>query len=255
MKITVENRPIDNGTWFKKWFDSAFYHQLYANRDENEAAGFIDGLICKLAPAPQARMLDLGCGNGRHSKRLSAKGFHVTGIDLAGASIRSAKKSESPNLRFYRGDMREPFGKNHFDHVFSFFTSFGYFKTNEEDHQVVANMAEALKPGGTLVLDYLNTPYAEKKLVPVENKEIDGIIYRITRWTDEKHFFKKIVIDGIIPGKPYEFTEQVSKFSLVDFNELFNAHGLCMQQVYGDYNLGLYDAENSPRLILVATKK
>ena len=255
MKFTVEKIPLDNSSWFQNWFDSAFYHQLYSNRDEKEASGFINELLCKLQPASQSRMLDLGCGNGRHSKWLSARGFDVTGIDLAASSIRFAKKWESSNLRFYRKDMREPFGKNYFDHVFSFFTSFGYFKTSEEDHQVVANMSAALKPGGTLVLDYINSSHAEKKLVPAESKEIDGIVYHITRWTDEKRFYKKIVIEDIQPGVPYEYTEQVAKISLTGFNDLFNDHGLCLEQVYGDYDLGLYDPEKSPRLILLAKKK
>src|SRR5215813_4906950 len=104
----------DAGNWFKHWFDSSFYHKLYANRDDTEAAGFIDELIKELQPAPLSRMLDLGCGNGRHSKYLAAKGFDVTGMDLAASSISAAKRSEGPTLKFYCRDMRVPFGQNTF---------------------------------------------------------------------------------------------------------------------------------------------
>ena len=97
---TIINQPGDNNhTWFKHWFDSSFYHQLYANRDEKEAAAFIDELINELEPAADSRMLDLGCGSGRHSKYLASKGFDVTGIDLAASSVRQAKTREK--LRFY----------------------------------------------------------------------------------------------------------------------------------------------------------
>ena len=67
--------------WFKDWFNSPYYHQPYFNRDEQEAAVFIDKLIERLHPAAMARMLDVACGKGRHSIHLAQKGFDVTGID------------------------------------------------------------------------------------------------------------------------------------------------------------------------------
>jgi len=167
---------IENKEWFSRWFDSSFYHKLYADRNDIEAAGFIDQLVKELQPPSLAQMLDLGCGNGRHSKYLASKGFNVTGTDLASSSIREAKRWENPSLRFYRHDMRVPFGRNCFDYVFNFFTSFGYFKTSDEDHKVVSNISASLKPGGILVMDYINSRTAEKKLIPEEKKEVDGII-------------------------------------------------------------------------------
>jgi 2-polyprenyl-3-methyl-5-hydroxy-6-metoxy-1,4-benzoquinol methylase len=245
---------INKNEWFKNWFDSSFYHKLYANRNEKEAAGFIDELLNELGPPVQSPILDLGCGNGRHSKYLASKGFNVTGIDLASSSIHEAKKAGTSSLRFYRHDMRVPFGKNCFSYVSNFFTSFGYFKTREEDHKVIANISSSLKPGGILVMDYINSHYAEKKLVPREKKEVDGIIYNISRWTDENHFFKKIVIEDVLFGDLPEYVEQVRKFSLADFDQLFNTHQLQVQQVYGDYQLNEYNKETSPRLILIAKK-
>src|SRR5690348_7112852 len=100
-------------SWFKNWFNSSFYHQLYAKRNEQEAAGFIDALLNELQPAPDSCMLDLDCGNGRHSKYLASKGFNVTGVDLATASIREAKKCQTPSLQFHRRDMRDNLGKKY----------------------------------------------------------------------------------------------------------------------------------------------
>jgi len=254
MKNTIELKIENNANWYKQWFDSAFYHQLYSNRSEKEATDFIDELMDELDPPANSTMLDLGCGAGRHAKWLAAKGFDVTGLDLAASSIRSAKRYEQTNLRFAKHDMRDAFGKNHFDYVFNFFTSFGYFKNDEENHKVVRNIYDALKPGGSLVLDYLNVAWCEDRLVAEETKEIDGIVYHISRWTDEKFFYKKIAIENMPSGQS-EFVEQVAKFELNDFDYMFERNGLKLEKVYGDYRLNEYDSGGSPRMILLAEKE
>jgi len=254
MKNTIELKIENNANWYKKWFDSAFYHQLYSNRSEKEATDFIDALLDELRPPSNATMLDLGCGAGRHAKWLAAKGFDVTGLDLAVSSIRSAKKYEKRNLRFAKHDMRDPFGKNQFDYVFNFFTSFGYFRNEEENNKVIRNICHSLKPGGTLVLDYLNVAWSEERLIPEETKEIDGIIYHISRWTDKRFFYKKIVIDDMPAGNS-EFVEQVAKFGLNDFDHMFEQNGLHLEKIYGDYRLNEYDSVTSSRMILLAVKE
>ena len=254
MKISTEQILSGNSPWFKSWFNSSFYHRLYANRDENEAATFINELLITLKPASNSTMLDLGCGAGRHARQLASQGYRVTGVDLSSSSIRQAKKCETNNLRFYRQDMREPFGVNRFDYVFSFFTSFGYFKDLTENHKVIANISNSLKPKGILVMDYINSPWSEERIVPYEEKEIDGVIYHLTRWTDDRNFYKKIVIDTMRPEGLLEYTEQVTKFSLFDFEDMFRRHGLHLQEVYGDYQLSKYDEKKSSRLILTAKK-
>jgi hypothetical protein len=103
-------------------------------------------------------------------------------------------------------------------------------------------------------MDYLNVNLAEQKLVVAETKEIDGIIYRINRWSDEKFFFKKIIIETVHQHQPIEFVEQVSKFSVAEFDSMFKRNGLRIQKLFGDYSLNEYDIDTSPRLIMVAKK-
>jgi len=249
---TVQSSP-ERSEWFASWFDSVHYHKLYGYRDDTEAACFLDELIARLRPGRQARVLDLGCGAGRHSKYLASKNLRVIGMDLAAGSIREAKKSEQPGLRFLQHDMRVPFGRGAFDYVFNFFTSFGYFEQPDEHLNVVRNMAASLRQGGRLVLDYLNVRHAEARLTSEEVKEIDGVIYRLTRWTDARSFFKRIVVeDG---GKPLEYVERVARFTLQDFERMFALHDLSIEEVHGDYRLSPYNPLTSPRMILVAMKR
>jgi SAM-dependent methyltransferase len=234
------------------WFDSIHYQRLYGHRDHIEAANFIDALLHLLQPDAGSKLLDVACGIGRHSKYLASKGFRVTGFDLAADAIQTAKKSERAGLRFFEHDMRMPFGKNRFDYVFSFFTSFGYFASPAENFAVVRNMADSLSGRGTLVLDYLNVYNAEANLVPHEVKQIGSFAYQLTRWSDRNYIYKKIVVENTVG--PREYVERVAKFTLKDFQLMFRHCGLKVSGIYGDYALNPYDIFDSPRLILIASR-
>jgi len=245
---------MEEHPWFKDWFNSPYYHQLYFNRDEKEAAAFIDKLILRLQPAPRALMLDVACGKGRHSIHLAGKGFDVTGIDLSNDSIEEALKYQSETLHFYRHDMRLPFWINYFDYAFNFFTSFGYFRTRREHDNAIRTIAQSLKKGGCFAMDYLNVHYAEDHLVHQFDKEVDGINFFITKWFDETHFYKKIAVEDEALQEPLVYTEKVAKFSLGDFTEMFAYQGLLIEEIFGDYNFGDYHVRKSPRLIMIARK-
>ena len=246
---------MENNPWFKDWFNSPYYHQLYFNRDEQEAAAFIDALIDYLKPAPGTCMLDVACGKGRHAFHLAQKGFDVTGIDLSEDSIKEALLQESENLHFYTHDMRLPFWINYFNYAFNFFTSFGYFATRREHDNSIRTIAQSIKPGGCFVMDYLNVHYAEDHLIHQFDKEIDSVNYFITKWFDETHFYKKITVEDEALHEPLIYREKVAKFSLGDFTEMFAYQGLQIQEVFGDYAFGKYDVKKSPRLIMIARKK
>ena len=238
--------------WFESWFDSPYYHKLYFQRDEQEAAAFINRLINYLQPKPGSTMLDMACGKGRHAKQLADKGFDVTGLDLSLNSIIEAGKFQNDSLHFYQHDMRLPFRMNYYDYCFNFFTSFGYFRTRREHDNAIRTMAQSLNKDGVLVIDYLNVHYAEDHFVYRFDKEIDGINYHITKWMDEDFFYKKIEVEDDDFEEPHIFTEKVSKFSLGDFTEMLAFQNMQVQEVFGDYQLGNYHVRNSPRMVIVA---
>lgn len=246
-------RRVSQPEWFKSWFDSAHYHSLYAHRDGAEAAALISRLIDRLPIARGATVLDLGCGTGRHARVLASNGCHVLGIDLSAESIRQAKASEGPSLWFRRQDMRLPFGNDVFDFVVNLFTSYGYFEDPADDLTVIHNIARSLKAGGRVVLDYLNTARAVRELSRSEVVERDGVAYRISRWTDAGHIYKRIVVnDG--RGRPIDFVERVARLSVADFRFMFELSDMRLEETYGDYHLAPFDVRTSSRLILVARK-
>ena len=156
--------------WFGEWFNSPYYHILYQNRDEVEAKHFIDKLTDYLGFDMNDQILDLACGKGRHSIYLNQNGFEVTGIDLSSENIKHAKQFENERLKFQEWDMRIPFRKDSFDYVLNLFTSFGYFETTEEHCNAIQSIAVSLKPGGKLLLDFLNPYVVVNNLVSAESK-------------------------------------------------------------------------------------
>ena len=103
-------------------------------------------------------------------------------------------------------------------------------------------------------MDYLNVHYAEDHLVHKTEKEIDGVNFYITKWYDETHFYKKIVVEDDLLQEPLIFQEKVAKFSLGDFNDMLAFHRLQIQEVFGDYELGGFDLKNSSRMLMIAKK-
>lgn len=236
--------------WYKDWFDSPYYHILYKYRDDSEANGFIDHLLEALNPRPGARILDLACGRGRYSRHIASKGFEVVGLDLSPQSIAYARQFERGNLTFYTHDMRLPFRANFFDYTFSFFTSFGYFEHEKDDLRMLKSISSGLRPGGVFVLDFFNSHYVLKQLLGRETKEIDGIAFHIHKYQDGLFVIKNIEFES--QGQLRRYQEKVRLFTRPDLERLYQLAGLEITHTFGDYSLAPFEAEQSPRLIILA---
>lgn len=97
--------------WCSTWFNTDYYHLLYAHRNNDEAELFIKNLILNLRIPEGAKVLDIACGKGRHACILSKYHLKVWGIDIASNSIEEAKKNSHPAITFEVFDMRNVYKK------------------------------------------------------------------------------------------------------------------------------------------------
>ncbi len=238
--------------WFAEWFDTSFYHQLYKSRSYEEAQHFIDNLEKKLNFKDSDVFLDLACGKGRHSIYLNSKGYDVTGVDLSPNNIEAAKKSENEHLGFCVHDMRETFRSGSFDFVLNLFTSFGYFEENLDNFRAIKAVAENLKSGGILVLDYMNSAKAVKNLTKYYEKEVDGIKFIITKKIEYGFIVKNIDFD--IGDEHHHFEERVRILTCEDFRNYFRKAELYCKEIYGSYDLKPFEVSESDRMIFVVQK-
>ncbi len=241
--------------WFEEWFDSPLYEKLYSNRDEQEAQQLIAFLEQTLNLNDCSSILDLGCGRGRHSINLGKKGYRIKGIDLSQEAIHTAReKAEAlglENVSFEVRDMRNPLPET-FDAIVNLFTTFGYFKKDDENALVLDSAVKMLNDEGVFVLDYLNAQKVKQNFVPEEEGEFHGIRYQIKRYVENGAIHKDIVFAGEGLSTPKSYWERVKLYDLDWFEKEMSARGLEIESVNGDYRGGDFDPETSPRLLIIS---
>ena len=204
----------------------------------------------------QARILDLCCGNGRHSLEFSRRGYDVTGLDRTASYIEKARlEAEKLNLNaaFVLGDMREYCVPNNFDIIVNMFGSFGYFENSDDDRKVLENMVTSLRTGGQFLIetmgkeimarDFQKRDWSEEgDLLMLSGRKVSQNWGRIeTRW---------IVIQG---AKRVEHHVSVCSYSAVELSSLLFDCGFPEVQVYGSLDGIEYD-QMAQRLVVVGQK-
>jgi D-alanine-D-alanine ligase len=127
-------------------------------------------------------ILDLACGQGRHSLELARRGFReVYGLDRSHFLINKAKQvsiREGLKVKFREGDARKlPYHADTFDIVMILGNSFGYFENMEDDLKVLKEVFRVLKPNGKFLLDLADGSYLRDHFNP-----------RSWEWLDKNHF-------------------------------------------------------------------
>ena len=241
--------------WFEKWFDSPLYEKLYANRDEAEAEQLVELLVHQLELDECSKILDLGCGRGRHSINLNKRGYHVKGIDLSEQAIETARAKARDtglqNVSFEVRDMRNPLPEK-FDAIVNLFTTFGYFQEDHENASVFDSVKRMLKPGGTFVLDYLNAVKVRKSYQSRDEGKFHGIDYQIERYIKEDAIFKDIAFRGAPVNGTRQYSERVKLYQLDWFKKEMGKRNLEIEHVFGDYEGNAFDEETSPRLLIIS---
>lgn len=235
--------------WYQEWFGEE-YLEMYSHRDEDEARRQVAFFRRECGPPATRPVLDLACGTGRHMTELQAEGIDVVGCDLSFTLLRTGVREYGP-MPVARADMRRlPFCDGVFGGLVNFFTSFGYFSVEEENEQVVSEMARVLEPDAPFLFDYLNVHRELDQLVQRETRVTPMGEVRIERWFDrsDRSFNKRMTI-----GEK-RYLERVRGYDLDEISSMFARCNLSIRSVFGDFT-GEAFSRTSPRLILVGSKQ
>ncbi|MCE2422617.1 MAG: class I SAM-dependent methyltransferase [Gemmatimonadetes bacterium] len=237
------------GEWFREWFGEA-YLRLYPHRDEREAAQAVELYLTHAKIGPGRRVLDLACGAGRHLQVLLRERLAVYGMDLSAPLLHKALPDGRGRLT--RGDMRKlPYRSGAFEGLVSFFTSFGYFMTPEEDRDVLSEARRVLARGSWILLDYLNEQLVRSTLAPQDEQRVGDNLVRQRRWIENEQVFKQIDV-GAPDGGVRTYHERVRLYQPSSLKALFRECGFTPRLEFGHYD-GSNFGSSSPRFILMAT--
>jgi SAM-dependent methyltransferase len=248
------NAPSD---WWRTFFRGAMEESWLAAMPEEVTLQEADFVQKVLQVAPPARLLDVPCGGGRHSRALAARGHDVTGVDLSPSFLEVARSKSVPGpgqVTWEQRDMRDLPWPAAFDGAFSLGNSFGYLDDAGNEAFLHA-VARALKPGGRFVLD---TGYLVEGLLPTLQErswyEHGGILSLADRRYNPADGRLYVEYTTVRDGKVEKWPMSARLHTYRELRRLFEAAGFTDLHGYGSlagepFQLG------SRRLLLVGTRK
>jgi ubiquinone/menaquinone biosynthesis C-methylase UbiE len=148
--------------WYEQLFDN------YARQYDKECfvrgtAGECDFIENEIDHDKNTKIIDIGCGTGRHAIELTQRGYRVTGIDLSASQLKRARekaKARQVEIDFQKCDARDLPFENEFDLAIMLCEGgFPLMETDEMNFTILKNAAKALKANGKLIFTTLNGLY------------------------------------------------------------------------------------------------
>ncbi|NUP14180.1 MAG: class I SAM-dependent methyltransferase [Polyangiaceae bacterium] len=242
---------------FSQLFDAEEYLYFMADslREENTASQ-VDFLEQVLAVTGPQKILDLGCGHGRHAIELARRGHDVTGIDLVEGFLEVARKeaeSEGVKVAFVRGDIGHFESEAEFDSAVCLFDAFGFF---DDSHCIgtLRSAHKALKMGGRFVLD-LRTREWMVRIPPTSVMDkgngdmmIDRHHFDIStgRFVDRRTYVRD--------GKQREVMFSVRLFAFTEIRLILHSVGFEIDGAFGGFDTSSALSPNKPRTVIVCHK-
>ncbi|MBS0010821.1 MAG: methyltransferase domain-containing protein [Bacteroidales bacterium] len=233
--------------WWRRIFNS-MYLKTDADvvEDKNITAYELDMFTAILRMSKDQTILDLACGQGRHSLELARRGFaRVYGLDRSHYLINKAKQAnqnEGLPVIFREGDARKlPYPTDNFDVVMILGNSFGYFESMEDDIKILHEVLRVLKPQGRFLIDVADGNYLRDNFNP-----------RSWEWIDKNHFvcrerslagdnerlISREVISNIKKGVIVDQFYAERLYTRENLKDILHKSGFRNIQLHNDYRTG-----------------
>ncbi len=146
-----------------QWYETLFanFGKSYDKESFTQGTlGEVDFVERELNADRSKRILDIGCGTGRHAIELVKRGYQVTGFDLSESQLRRAREKAAAAdvaVEFQCRDATEPHFVREFDAAIMFCEgAFSLMETDEKNYAVLQHACAALHAGGKLLLTTLS---------------------------------------------------------------------------------------------------
>lgn len=222
------------------WYRSAYPPEMAKLPWADKTVSEVDRLLTMLRPRGDERVLDLGCGTGRHSLELTRRGFEVVGVELLEANVEVAKKdaeAQGLSTQFVQADLRELELREEFDIVVSLNDGgIGYFESDAENLRTFEVVASALCDGGRHLAQTPNVLHAERHLPTKTWIEGTGAVELIDhRWNERTRRIEGSAA-SIRYGEVFERLEQIPYrtrlYSLEELQEIYASVGMALTNTF-----------------------
>ncbi len=248
-----------DNAWYVNFFSTDYlniYRHVFTDERSAQEAAFAQRA---LELAPGASVLDLCCGQGRHSVPLAQHGCRVTALDLNRDYLDLARRTAHDSdveLETVAADMRRiPFAER-FDGVINMFSSFGYLESEADDAQVLESVAKALKPGGGFFLDMLNREWAVANYIQNDwHRGPDDTLYVERREFDlaTSRMDVRFTIIDATGGRRDSVGHHIRLYTLTEISRMLSQYGLTVAATFGSFEGAPY-AIDTRRMIIAARK-
>lgn len=184
---------MTGGADHRHWFEPVADHLGAAYLRYSFTKGTVqevDHLVAALGLGPDTRVLDVGCGPGRHAHELARRGISVHGVDISSRFVELAAAGAPPGATFERLDARGLIDATHLHGGFEAVIclcqgAFGLQTGAGEDERVLAGIAAALRSGGRVALSAFNAYFAVRYHEEAVFDAATGISHERTEVRDE----------------------------------------------------------------------
>lgn len=159
-----------------------YYNAFYKDKDYQKEAAQVDGLLKRFGAGK--RLLDFGCGTGKHDIELSRLGYQCTGIDLSPLMVEIARQNgaaESCQIDFSVADVRQYEPEQIYDAVISLFHVMSYQNSNKDILNTFLSARKALNKDGIFLFDVWYGPGVLSDRPSLRVKEVEEKENRMIR--------------------------------------------------------------------------
>jgi SAM-dependent methyltransferase len=171
---------------------AATYDTVYAEKNYAAECEAMATLIAKFGRGEIRKMLDLGCGTGRHAVIFAGRGLDVTGVDqsepmVARARERAAQLKLGANPEFLSGDIRNFSGAKPFDVALMNFNVIGYMSSNDDALGALSSARKNLRQDGLFIADFWYGPAVDVDPPGENTREFEAGGVRVIRSSSGLH--------------------------------------------------------------------
>jgi ubiquinone/menaquinone biosynthesis C-methylase UbiE len=216
------------------------------------------GLWKYLNVNPGSRIVDIGCGHGRHALALAQLGSRVVGVDFAIALLSEARHLGARlgvEANWVRADMRIlPFRRAHFE-VAILLDAFGFFETEQDNDAVLANIARVLAPHGRLCLKTVNGDPILADFRGSDTEEREGAVVTISRTLtlEPPRMTENIVVSGSRGNGEYERRQRLYRSD--EICRMIEHAGFSIFGIFSSANGTLFDSARSATIWIIRERK